>query len=195
MKFLIDGNPPSTNHFGVDKFAWEADWNSKIGVGGGGSIVLTAASHVAPTLWTLTFTGDCKVVTRVGNWRFIDAAGRAYWMETAPATGDGGATWTLNVAADSAPTLGAGAFEYVCDPQVIPGYVLSSRLLVILEPGDVGDACEGVGVDVADRGGVYSNVEEPRQAPQVDRRRDACEGVRLGVQRVRDRHDEEARRG
>lgn len=137
MKFLIDGNPPSTNHFGVDKFAWEADWNSKIGVGGGGSIVLTAASHVAPTLWTLTFTGDCKVVTRVGNWRFIDAAGRAYWMETAPVTGDGGATWTLNVAADSAPTLGAGAFEYVCDPQVIPGYVLSSRLLVILEPGDV----------------------------------------------------------
>lgn len=137
MKALIDGNPPSTNHFGVDKFAWEADWISKIGVGGGGSIVLTVATQVAPTTWGLTFTGDCRVVAAVGNWRFIDAAGHLYWLETVPATADGGATWTLQVAADSAPTLGAGTFEYVCDPQIIPGYVLSSRLLVILEPGGV----------------------------------------------------------
>ena len=137
MKILIDGNPPSTSHFGVDKFAWEADWSSKIGVlGYGGAIALLEATQISPVLWSLKFSGDCDVVSAIGNWRFIDAAGKAYWLESVPAPGPGN-TWIVQVAAEGAPALGSGTFEYVCDEQVIPGYTLSSRLLVILEPGDI----------------------------------------------------------
>ena len=137
MKSLIDGIPPLTSHFGVDKFAWESDWSSKIGVlGYGGVIELQETTQISPMLWSLKFSGDCNVVSAIGNWRFIDAAGKAYWLESVPAPGPGN-TWIVQVAAEAAPALGGGTFEYVCDEQVIPGYTLSSRLLVILEPGDI----------------------------------------------------------
>jgi hypothetical protein len=91
--------------FTVDKYCFESGWDTKIGVGGDGVLVITATSPsvASPTPVSIVVTayGDLNVITGLGEgkWKLTDATAVEYFLETTP-------TENLEVGAGRAGTDG-----------------------------------------------------------------------------------------
>jgi hypothetical protein len=155
MEVLIDGLPPQlSNHWGIDKYCWEKDWSSKIGVGGyGGVVTIIGVAPFAPTVWAVAATGDVNVIAWVGHWRLIDAAGNIFYVETLPILFF--VTWFFTVTSNLAPVAGPATLEYVCSIQLTCEYCAASKVLATIQTGDIalegGVAIEKVLERVVDR--------------------------------------------
>jgi hypothetical protein len=97
---------PPPNTFWADGFAWQTGFGTAMPVS------VTLVTPAGEYRWTLEATGaGLQAVSAVGWWKLIDGAGVEHWLETVP---NGGPTYTFEVRAKEAPSLGSASLEYQC---------------------------------------------------------------------------------
>jgi hypothetical protein len=140
MEQLMDGLPPTTTHFSVDKFAWEADFQAEV------NLTIVASAFTAPGVVQVETTdgsplraglpnGSAAVIQSLGYWKLIDSMGEVYYVESIPVAITPSPHYIFNVASTSLPNTGAAKLYYISPVQSNSDYYPSYKMLVVLEAG------------------------------------------------------------
>lgn len=122
---------PSAFH--LDIYCWDPLFLAEV------TVTVLSAVVTAPNRWLVTVEGPADVVVQVGRWVLYDGAGVRHVLETVPFLIFVGPPdqFTFEVIALSAPTVGVGIVRYECDIQITCDYCASSRVMAIIESGDI----------------------------------------------------------
>lgn len=135
MRLIVDGNPPTTEHFLIDKFSWETDWSGDVPVD------VVSATSIDERVYRMRVqtpagqAGSADVILEVGNWAFIDSTGNTFYVESLPVEVSPG-EFTFNIYSIVPPSgIGSGVLRLICDEQILEDYSPSNKILVSVELG------------------------------------------------------------
>lgn len=119
--------------FHLDIFCWDPDYLVEV------TVNVLSVVQVSPQRYLVTVEGNADVVVAPGKWALIDANGVRNVLETMPVQIFAGIPpqFTFELIALPAPVLGAAILRYICSMQLTCDYCASSRLLAVVEMGDI----------------------------------------------------------
>jgi hypothetical protein len=147
---IVDGSPPTTDNFGIDRFCWETNFSTDV------PFDFVSVTLIGDYLWEVVVEtppgqpGSAEVILVVGNWGLYDANGIQYFVETVPVPAGPPDQWRFQVFGTIPPAIvgpEATFFRYDCPTNLHCGYCGSNKILLSVALGPELSAELGLAVE------------------------------------------------
>jgi len=147
---IVDGSPPTTDNFGIDRFCWETGFSTDV------PFNFVSVTLIGEYLWEVVVStpggqaGSAEVILVAGNWGMFDKNGVEYFVESVPVAAGPPNQWKFQVFGTIAPAIvgpSASYFHYECPTNLHCGYCGSNKILLSIALGPELSAELGLAVE------------------------------------------------